>query len=482
MPVTRMIARLALAGAATFTLAVVGVSAAYGVNTSVSLQISGLPSGMTAGTAAGFSVDVRNDSGTQYGAVQRVFVVQLPGLTAGEISISRAGTSLTASNSGSGQVTLVDPTPVAVQKKGKPGATQSWPYTISFTTGAPAGSTQITFTAYSGASVINSTSTSMNVVSAGGPTPTPTPTSAPPTTPAPTTPGASASASPQATSPAPSATAQLTGDPSAGASPGDGNGVSPAPLTPDATPPRRGSGFAVPSIAYVIGAALLASGGAILWFLVRRPARDDQDHRAAGAPAWGLDAALSGAGAPDRYGRHAHQSPPGGGPYAMPVPTRPAAPPVAQTAVIPPMYGQTAVLPGPVGQTAVHPGPMGQTAVRPGPIGPGAVPAGPMGQTAVIPTVPAQTAAYPVVPPAAAVPPPAAPPVPVPPTTPQAVPGASALGAAVPGVRRPPNLTGAPTTAPDDPPTQVVPTVSPTLQYAPPPADPAPTVGDTPES
>jgi hypothetical protein len=238
--------------------AVIPATAAHAADDSVQVSIGNLSSSFTAGSR-GHSFTVRLTNKTKANIVNPhvALAVHLDGLSPDQVDITRTFGGLPKSNNG-GDVVFTDPEPATTLPL-TPGRSISRTYTLTFGPQAPSGQGQLTAIALSSDnSELGSGSAGFSVHS-GNPAATASPT-----------PGPSHSASPAATVPVAEPTATVPVVPL-------GNGGQTAPLASNSS--------GVPVFVYIMGAVLVAMGGAILWVLFRNPR---------GEPAV--------AGVPDEYG------------------------------------------------------------------------------------------------------------------------------------------------------------------------------------
>jgi hypothetical protein len=248
MSTTRVFARLGVTvGAAVATLWVASPAfAADPVNT----DISGLSANFTAGASRpdSFRADMQNNTDTDLQPVRRVIVVRLAGITPDSVRIYQGSMPLPLQSGGRDEVGAADLLQVRLAPKGKHGDSSSQNFGIQFTSSAPNGRGEVIFQAYRGQQLLGSTA--RNVTIKGGlaqSTPRPTPSR-----------------------PSPTASTEVVPAP---ADSQGGSTVAVAPITGDKTASYTPAGSGIPVVFYVLGAILVAGGGAILWLLFRpRPA------------------------------------------------------------------------------------------------------------------------------------------------------------------------------------------------------------------
>lgn len=240
---TRMRTKLVAIGAlvAGAVLALAAPAAAQDGDVKVTM---GLSSRVTAGQTTSLNVTTSNTTSQPILTVRRVIVIQLPGLTANQVSLVAnhdALTSLTRSQESDGTVRFDDRLPfrLAAEQKGNSDQ-RTTNFSLKFDSTSPSGDATVTVAAVNGSDQLGSASRTISVRGGSGPvTTTPPPTSASPTD---TT----------------SDLAQATGA---------------GPAQTDEPLLSSGSG-GIPTILYILGAVLLAIGGGILWLLFRRPAEE----------------------------------------------------------------------------------------------------------------------------------------------------------------------------------------------------------------
>jgi hypothetical protein len=243
MSTTRVFARLGVTvGAAVATLWV--ASPAFAADP-VSTDISGLSSNFTAGAGRqdSFRADMQNNTDTELQPVRRVIVVRLAGVTPDSVRIYQGSMPLPLQSGGPDEVAAADFLQVRLAPNGKHGDSSSQNFGIQFTSSAPNGRGEVIFQAYRGQQLLGSTA--RNVTIKGGlaqSTPSPTPSRPSPT------------ASEAVPAPADSQ---------------GGGPVAVAPITGDKTASYTPTGSGIPVVFYVLGAILVAAGGAILWLLFR---------------------------------------------------------------------------------------------------------------------------------------------------------------------------------------------------------------------
>jgi hypothetical protein len=257
MSTTRVFARLGVTvGAA---VAMLWVASPAFATDPVSTDISGLSSTFTAGAGKpdSFRTDMQNNTDTEIQPIRRVIVVRLAGVTPDSVRISQGPMALPLQSGGQDEVVASDFLQVRLAPNGKHGDSLNQNFTIQFTSGAPNGDGEVIFQAYRGQQLLGSTA--RNVTIKGGlaqSTPNPTP------------------------SPTPSTEAVTPPADSQGSST-----VAVAPLAGDKTASNTSTGSGIPVVFYVLGAILVAAGGAILWLLFRqRPALVDGHAPAAYEP------------------------------------------------------------------------------------------------------------------------------------------------------------------------------------------------------
>ncbi len=282
MSVARTLTRLTLIIAAAIGAAMMSASTAVAANADFTLTVKVFPTNtVVINRSYEYEIRVANHSATAYPAVQRVVVVQLPGLTPDGITVGKnAGSPLNKTSGGSGRVVFTDPKLIRVTATGQSGNAMTWAYVFKLTATAPPGQAKFTFLALDGGTLINSAASTTTVLNPGyvKPSPTRKPTSAPSAGHSPTSPPTaipSATASTAAATPAASSAA--TDAPSADETVSEAD----QPTVDSETPGANGgtSDSTMPPIVYVAGAGLLGGGVAVLWFVRRRsPGHDDDDY------------------------------------------------------------------------------------------------------------------------------------------------------------------------------------------------------------
>jgi hypothetical protein len=248
MSTTRVFARLGVTvGAAVAALWV--ASPAFAADP-VRTDISGLSSTFTAGAGRpdSFRADMQNNTDTELQPVRRVIVVRLAGVTPDNVRIYQGSMPLPLQSGGPDEVGAADLLQVRLAPNGKHGDSSNQTFGIQFTSSAPNGRGEVIFQAYRGQELLGSTA--RNVTIKGGlaqSTPSPTPSR-------------------------PSPTASTDAVPAPADSQGSST-VAVAPIPGDKTASYTSTGSGIPVTFYVLGAILVAAGGAILWLLFRpRPA------------------------------------------------------------------------------------------------------------------------------------------------------------------------------------------------------------------
>jgi hypothetical protein len=205
----------------------------------VDVSIGNLAQTMVTGSRARFLVQFADAQAVQINNVSMRVVIDLPGLNPDQVQLAAGRNTLTAMNTGPGQVTFDDPTAMTIAPR-RPVLRQ---LTLQFNNGVPPGTANVTVSALDqGVVVIGSTSTSTNVVIGNG-----APTDSPTGPPSPTAPAATV--------------AVPTQGPTLAVEPLAGNGNSVA--LPSVT-------SSVPTLIYVLGGLLICLGGLILWLVFRR--------------------------------------------------------------------------------------------------------------------------------------------------------------------------------------------------------------------
>jgi hypothetical protein len=237
-PRSGVLIRIAGASAAVLggLLAAVGPAApAHAEEGDVRVALSGLSSDLRPGRSEDFSVRTENRTEVDINAIRRVIVVQLGGLSAGQVTVIRrsGGIPMVASSPGPGQVRFDEALGYHLGPDGKRGDSESAGFQIRFDESAPGGEVTVTAYAMRFNAVLGSASDSLTLNSANVPvTPTPTPTAAPSET-----------------------------DTTAGQTPV-------RTLEPDSVAGVT-SASGIPPILYVLGGVLVLLGGGILWLLFR---------------------------------------------------------------------------------------------------------------------------------------------------------------------------------------------------------------------
>jgi hypothetical protein len=247
MSTTRVFARLGVTvGAAVATLWV--ASPAFAADP-VSTDINGLSSNFTAGAGRqdSFRADMQNNTDNEIQPVRRVIVVRLAGVTPDSVRIYQGSMPLPLQSGGRDEVAAADFLQVRLAPKGKHGDSSSQNFGIQFTSSAPNGKGEVIFQAYRGQQLLGSTA--RNVTIKGG----------------------LAQSTPSATPSRPAPTASIEAVPPPTDSQG-GSTVAVAPIAGDKTASYTPAGSGIPVVLYVLGAVLVAAGGAILWLLFRQRA------------------------------------------------------------------------------------------------------------------------------------------------------------------------------------------------------------------
>jgi hypothetical protein len=249
---------LTAAGAALAAIAVASPAWAAG---EVTARISGLNSTLTAGGRGdGFTATLTNNTKNIYTDVRRVMLIQMGGLTAAEVHVSRSFNgqpfgNLVTQSMGAGVVRIVDESPAVLGTGGRRGASVNASYQLSFDAQTPAGQASMVLQAYSGQSLLaNSDPRQITIKSSVTAFPTDTPSAPPPVTDAPTA---------AADSPAPQVV-----------------------LPTKAAGPQVGD-FGLGWPLYIFGALMVLGGGAALYFLViRKPPTLDEPGETYGEDRW----------------------------------------------------------------------------------------------------------------------------------------------------------------------------------------------------
>lgn len=235
MSATRMLARLAAAAAVAVTAVfAVAAGSAHAAVGEVRVNLNDLDGRLQVEESDRFRVSLSNRTRTPIGGITLVIDVRLTGLTSDGVRLSGGGAGgLTPQDQG-GFVRFISPHTFDLGRRGE----RTVDYEIQFTQAAPSGEARVTATAFQNQSLLGTDTDSVTVRGGGQPVPTTAPATptAEPTTEQPTE-------------------APPTID--VGAGPLTGGG--------DDSP-----GGGVPVILYVLGAILVAVGGAILWLLLRK--------------------------------------------------------------------------------------------------------------------------------------------------------------------------------------------------------------------
>jgi hypothetical protein len=284
---TKLVAIGALAAGAVLALA----APAAAQNGDVKVTI-GLGSSVTAGRTTSLNVTTSNTTNQVFLTVRRVIVIQLPGLTENQVTLTASHdglTSLSRSMGSDGSIRFEDRLPfrLASEQKGS-SDTRTTNFTLKFDTGAPSGDATVTVYAFNGNAQLGSASDQISVRGGTGQTTT---------TPPATTPPATESASPDA------------------AGPGAGAEQTEGPLL-------SGAAGGIPTILYILGAVLLAIGGGILWLLFRRPAEESATGAYPTVPSAGRHSHRPDPTTVMPTVRDPHTPPPGVDPWAPVDPTR----------------------------------------------------------------------------------------------------------------------------------------------------------------
>jgi hypothetical protein len=238
----RIAASVAALGAAFATLAF--ASPAFAADGDVKVSISGLGDDVSIGNdSESFNVRVENETDQPITAVRRRIVIQLPGLTADQVSITRSRLPLFKSSSNPGEVTFEgDPLGFRLREKGERDDSESTSFSLRFSPGAPSGEANVTVIAVSAGQLLGSDSDSITVRPGRGQNQatTPPPTTLPPVTMPPVT---------------PEATQTQTQ-------------VAPLDASQDDIFPTSSG---IPTFLYILGAILVVLGGGILWLMFRNP-------------------------------------------------------------------------------------------------------------------------------------------------------------------------------------------------------------------